>query len=253
MNCDEANVMMHALIDGELDAGHAREVESACRRLRRLRGASCANSRSCARSMTPASLALCRAGGFARAHRRQAAGAARGDEPARRASRASRLAPALSAIAASGLLVMVMRGRRPEARSGRGRVGASALAAGAASDRRGCRATSTRSSPGSTAGSTSRRRWSISPRKVSRSRRPARLRSTPSRWRRSSIAAASTSSICSARRRRAPASARASMESLHGFNVRRWSENGLNLWAVSDLNAEELTEFGEKFEAALRQ
>ena len=28
MNCDEANVMMHALMDGELDAGHAREVES---------------------------------------------------------------------------------------------------------------------------------------------------------------------------------------------------------------------------------
>ena len=28
MKCDEANVMMHALIDGELDAGHAREVES---------------------------------------------------------------------------------------------------------------------------------------------------------------------------------------------------------------------------------
>jgi len=27
----------------------------------------------------------------------------------------------------------------------------------------------------------------------------------------------------------------------------------LSLWAVSDLNAEELTEFGEKFEAALRQ
>jgi anti-sigma factor RsiW len=42
----------------------------------------------------------------------------------------------------------------------------------------------------------------------------------------------------------------ASMESLHGYNVRRWSENGLNLWAVSDLNAEELTEFGEKFETA---
>ena len=53
----------------------------------------------------------------------------------------------------------------------------------------------------------------------------------------------------------APGSGRraASMESLHGYNVRRWSENGLSLWAVSDLNAEELTEFGEKFEAALRQ
>ena len=28
MNCDEDNVLMHALIDGELDAGHAREVEA---------------------------------------------------------------------------------------------------------------------------------------------------------------------------------------------------------------------------------
>ena len=27
MNCDEAKVLMHALIDGELDAGHARELE----------------------------------------------------------------------------------------------------------------------------------------------------------------------------------------------------------------------------------
>ena len=45
----------------------------------------------------------------------------------------------------------------------------------------------------------------------------------------------------------------AAMQSLHGFNVRRWTESGLNLWAVSDINADELTEFGEKFEAALRQ
>ena len=53
----------------------------------------------------------------------------------------------------------------------------------------------------------------------------------------------------------APGSGRrgATMESLHGFNVRRWSENGINLWAVSDINADELMEFGEKFEAALRQ
>ena len=28
MNCEEAEVLMHALIDGELDAGHAREVEA---------------------------------------------------------------------------------------------------------------------------------------------------------------------------------------------------------------------------------
>ena len=28
MTCDEAEVLLHELIDGELDAGHAREVES---------------------------------------------------------------------------------------------------------------------------------------------------------------------------------------------------------------------------------
>ena len=28
MTCDEAEVLLHALIDGELDAGHAREVET---------------------------------------------------------------------------------------------------------------------------------------------------------------------------------------------------------------------------------
>ena len=28
MTCDEAESLLHALIDGELDAGHAREVEN---------------------------------------------------------------------------------------------------------------------------------------------------------------------------------------------------------------------------------
>ncbi|HEY1311585.1 MAG TPA: zf-HC2 domain-containing protein, partial [Pseudolabrys sp.] len=28
MNCDEAGILLHALIDGELDAGHARELEA---------------------------------------------------------------------------------------------------------------------------------------------------------------------------------------------------------------------------------
>ena len=28
MTCDEAEILIHALIDGELDAGHAREVEA---------------------------------------------------------------------------------------------------------------------------------------------------------------------------------------------------------------------------------
>jgi anti-sigma factor RsiW len=44
----------------------------------------------------------------------------------------------------------------------------------------------------------------------------------------------------------------ASMEMVQGFNVRRWSEPGFSLWAISDLNAEELEDFGRKFEAGQR-
>jgi anti-sigma factor RsiW len=42
----------------------------------------------------------------------------------------------------------------------------------------------------------------------------------------------------------------AKIETIQGFNIRRWSDRGLNFWAVSDIGADELAEFGEKFEAA---
>ncbi len=41
-------------------------------------------------------------------------------------------------------------------------------------------------------------------------------------------------------------------ETRHGFNVRHWAEQGLDFWVVSDLNAGELDEFCQKFKAALR-
>jgi anti-sigma factor RsiW len=44
----------------------------------------------------------------------------------------------------------------------------------------------------------------------------------------------------------------ARMDTIQGFNIRRWSEAGLNYWAVSDLAADELAEFGDKFEAAMK-
>jgi anti-sigma factor RsiW len=40
------------------------------------------------------------------------------------------------------------------------------------------------------------------------------------------------------------------VETVHGFNVRRWTAAGLDFWAVSDINAEELDEFSQKFTAA---
>jgi anti-sigma factor RsiW len=44
----------------------------------------------------------------------------------------------------------------------------------------------------------------------------------------------------------------AKTETIQGFNIRRWSDRGLNYWAVSDLAADELAEFVEKFEAAIK-
>jgi anti-sigma factor RsiW len=41
------------------------------------------------------------------------------------------------------------------------------------------------------------------------------------------------------------------METVHGFNVYRWRESGLDAIAISDLNAEELNDFCTKFEASL--
>jgi anti-sigma factor RsiW len=41
-------------------------------------------------------------------------------------------------------------------------------------------------------------------------------------------------------------------ETVHGYNVKFWSEQGLEFWVVSDINLEELQEFVEKFQVAAR-
>ncbi len=44
----------------------------------------------------------------------------------------------------------------------------------------------------------------------------------------------------------------AKVETIQGYNVRHWSEDGLDFWAVSDIAAPELDEFAQKISAALR-
>jgi len=41
-------------------------------------------------------------------------------------------------------------------------------------------------------------------------------------------------------------------QSRHGFNILHWQESGLDFWAVSDIAAGELDEFGQKFRAGLQ-
>ena len=43
----------------------------------------------------------------------------------------------------------------------------------------------------------------------------------------------------------------AKTETVRGFHVRHWTAEGLDFWAVSDINAGELDEFGQEFTAAL--
>jgi anti-sigma factor RsiW len=41
-------------------------------------------------------------------------------------------------------------------------------------------------------------------------------------------------------------------ETVQGFNIRRWNEQGLRFIAISDVSADELQDFGAKFEGAVR-
>ena len=75
MTCDEAEILLHALIDGELDAGHARDVEShvaGCPRCAAL----LRDYKAMSKAVAPSRRALHRAGRVASAHRSGAAAAA---------------------------------------------------------------------------------------------------------------------------------------------------------------------------------
>lgn len=41
-------------------------------------------------------------------------------------------------------------------------------------------------------------------------------------------------------------------ETIQGFNILHWTEEGLDFWAISDIDVDELKEFSQKFAAALR-
>jgi anti-sigma factor RsiW len=42
-------------------------------------------------------------------------------------------------------------------------------------------------------------------------------------------------------------------ETVNGFNIRHWADEGVSLWAISDLNAAELEVFGDKLEDAMQK
>ena len=135
MTCDEAEILLHALIDGELDAGHAREVENhvaGCPHcaavLQRLSRDEQGDRRS--------RRALQGAARTAPAHRGGAAATARRLPSRRAVLRGFAMGSAVSAMAATGLVAIVLRNDDVERDPVRGGLGASALAAGRPSHRR---------------------------------------------------------------------------------------------------------------------
>jgi anti-sigma factor RsiW len=251
MNCDEVNILLHALIDGELDAGHAREVEAHI--------AGCAD---CARQLREfrefrKAMAPARVGYSASLALRESI---EGKLPSPRIDGTSRrsiikgfaLGATASALAASGVLVLVMRG--DEERRVLDEVVSAHLRSMQAQH-----LTDVLSTDQHTVKPWFNGRLDVAPPVADLTAQGFTLLGG-----RLDYVDAKPVAVIVYRRRVhiinlfcAPASGSGhrgvTMTSLHGFNVRRWNENGLDLWAVSDINADELTEFGEKFQAALRQ
>ena len=250
MNCDEAGILLHALIDGELDAGHARELEA------HIAGcAGCAAQlrefQELRKSMKPASLRYTAPAGLR--------GRIEGKLPALRAGASRRsvvkgfaFGAAASAIAASGVLVMVMR--TDDDRRVLGDVVSAHLRSLQAQH-----LIDVQSSDQHTVKPWFNGRLDVAPPVADLTAQCFTLLG----GRLDYIDAKPVAAIVYRRRVHiinlfcAPApgatNRAAVMQSLQGFNVRRWRDNGLNLWAVSDIGPDELMEFGDKFEAALKQ
>jgi len=255
MTCDEAKILLHALIDGELDAGHAREVEA------HIAGrASCTAELAAYRTMREA-IASADLRYTAPASLRQRLDAALPKpSPApvsnvtplasrRSVLRGFALGSAVSALAATGLFAIVLRNDDQQL------IESEIVSAHLRSLQPG-HLIDVVSTDQHTVKPWFNGKLDVSPPVIDLTAQgftliggrldyvDARAIGAVVYKRRAHVInlfVAQTSSMA-----RKPAK----METVQGFNIRRWSDRGLNYWAVSDIGADELAEFGEKFEAA---
>ena len=250
MTCDEAEILLHALIDGELDAGHAREVEdhiAGCPRcaaqLTAYREMSKAVAGADLRYTAPASL---------RQRIEAALPVPQTQAPSRRALlRGFAMGSAVSAIAATGLVAIVLRGDDEQ------RILSEVVSAHLRSLQAG-HLTDVVSTDQHTVNPWFNGKLDVAPPVVDLTAQGftligGRLDYVDTRpigavvyRRRSHVINLFVAQTASTERRAAKT------ETIQGFNIRRWSERGLNYWAVSDIAADELGDFGEKFESAMK-
>ena len=248
MTCDEAEILLHALIDGELDASHAREVEAHL--------ATCAKCAAAARDYREMKKAVAQGGLRYTAppelRRRIEASLPQTAAPTRRALlKGFAMGSAVSAMAATGLFAVFLRSD-DEARLQTEFVSAHLRSLQAN------HLTDVVSTDQHTVKPWFNGRIDIAPPVVDLGSQGFALVG----GRLDYIDGRPVGSVIYSRRQHVinlfvaqgagtePRAAK--MDTVQGFNIRRWSDRGLDYWAVSDLSKEELANFGEKFEAATR-
>jgi len=248
MTCDEAEILIHALIDGELDAGNTRAVEdhvAGCPR--------CAAQVEAYREMSKMIAgADVRYKAPLELRRRIEAALPQTRAPSRRAVlRGFAMGSAVSALAATGLVAIVLRS------DDEARIQSEVVSAHLRSLQAG-HLTDVISTDQHTVKPWFNGKLDVAPPVVDLTAQGftligGRLDYVDARpigavvyRRRAHVINLFVAQTASTERRAAKT------ETLQGFNIRRWSDRGLNYWAVSDLAADELAEFGEKFETAMR-
>jgi anti-sigma factor RsiW len=249
MTCDEADNLIHPLIDGELDAAHARDVEAhvaGCARC----AASLADYRAMRRHLAAADLAYA-----APEHLRRRIVARLPAPQAERSRRALlkgfAFGAAASAAAASGVVFMVLRSQKDDRLFGE-------VVSAHLRSLQGERLIEVASTDRHTVKPWFNGRLDLAPPVVDLTAQGFTLLG----GRLDYLDGQAVAAIVYRRRihvinlfvaRAEGALARnATTETLHGFHIRRWSEQGFNLWAASDINSDELQEFEQRFKDALR-
>ncbi len=252
MTCDEAEILLHALIDGELDAGHSAEVEA------HIAGcAACAASLAAYRRMQQdIKTADLRYSAPPDLRRRIEASLPRPQATSRRSllkglAMGSAMGATLSALAATGIVAIALRSDDEQ------RVMSEIVSAHLRSLQAG-HLTDVISTDQHTVKPWFNGRLDVAPPVIDLTA----LGFTLIGGRLDYVDARPIGAVVYRRRQHVInlfVAQTASMEhraagteTVQGYNIRTWSDRGLKFWAVSDIGADELDEFSDKFEAAMR-
>src|SRR5713226_7912008 len=250
MICAEVEILLHALLDGELDAGHAREVE------RHLEGcppcaAQLRASRELRQAMPAAQLRFAAPMSLRRRIEKALPSAPPRTSTRRSVLRGFAMGSALSAAIAATVVIAVIRTDHDQ------RVLGDVLSAHLRS-LQGEHLTDVQTSDQHTVKPWFNGKVDVAPPVVDLTAQGFRLIG----GRLDYIDGRAVASIVYRRRTHvinlfvaqaaASESHGAKLETVQGFNIRRWKAQGLDFWAVSDIAADELQEFVDKFETALR-